>query len=87
MAAMGLFDDAYAIPLKNIYFESTREEKLSRIAALSLTYFIDDLEEVLTEPAFPPNVKRIFFADDVRPPAAPYVVCSTWRDIEQQVFG
>jgi hypothetical protein len=87
MAAMGLFDDAYAIPLKNIYFESTREEKLSRIAALSLTYFIDDLEEVLTDPGFPPNVRRILFAENERPPAAAYTVCPTWRDIEQQVFA
>jgi hypothetical protein len=86
MAAMGLFDDAYAIPLKSIYFESTREEKLSRIAALSLTYFIDDLEEVLADPGFPPNVRRILFADEGRPPVGPYIVCSTWRDIEQQVF-
>jgi hypothetical protein len=87
MAAMGLFDHPHAIPLKNVYFESTREEKLSRIAALSLTYFIDDLEEVLTDPGFPPNVRRILFAETERSPAALYTVCPTWRDVEQQVFA
>jgi hypothetical protein len=87
MAAQGLFDGVYAIPSENVYFESTREDKLGRIAALSLTHFIDDLEEVLTDPAFPPNVKRILFADAEQPATAPYIVCSTWRDIEQQVFA
>jgi hypothetical protein len=84
MAAQGLFD---AIALANVFFESTREDKLRRISALSLTHFIDDLEEVLTDPAFPPNVKRILFADAEQPATAPYIVCSTWRDIEQQVFA
>jgi hypothetical protein len=87
MSAMGLLDDAYAIPLKNVYFESTREEKFSRIAALSLTYFVDDLKEVLTDPSFPPNVRRILFAEDERSAAALYTVCPSWRDIEEQVFA
>ena len=62
MAGQGLFGGDHAIPLADIYFESTRAEKLRRIAALSLTHFIDDLEEVLTDPDFPPDVKRILFA-------------------------
>jgi len=86
MTAQGLFDESSAIPPENVYFESTREEKLRRIAALSLTHFIDDLEEVLTDPGFPPHVRRILFSDDKRPKAAPYVVCATWRDIERQIF-
>lgn len=87
MAAQGLFDDVHAIPQDNVHFGSTRAEKLGRIAALSLTHFIDDLEEVLTDPGFPANVKRILFADAEQPATAPYIVCSTWRDIEQQVFA
>jgi hypothetical protein len=87
MAAMGLFDDAYAIPFKNVYFESTREEKLKRIAALSLTYFVDDLKEVLTDPGFPPNVRRILFAENEPSARALYTVCPSWRDIEQHVFA
>ena len=56
-------DGDHGIGLADVYFESTRAEKLKRIAALSLTHFIDDLEEVLTDPDFPPNVERILFAD------------------------
>jgi hypothetical protein len=85
MAARRLFDGDHGIELDDVYFENTREEKLRRIAALGLTHFIDDLEEVLTDPGFPPNVKRILFADDGRP-GAQYVACRTWRDIEERVF-
>lgn len=86
MAGQGLFDGAHGVALANVYFESTRAEKLKRIAALSLTHFIDDLEEVLTDPDFPSDVERILFAEEA-PPAGPYVWCATWRDIERQVFG
>jgi hypothetical protein len=87
MTAQGLFDGEYALPVNNVFFEGTRDEKLARIGALSLTHFIDDLEEVLTDPGFPPNVVRILFADGQQPAAAqPYIICSTWRDIEEQVF-
>jgi hypothetical protein len=87
MAGRGLFDGDHGIARENIYFESTRAEKLKRIAALSLTHFIDDLEEVLTDPDFPPDVARILFAEDAPAATSPYVWCPTWRDIERQVFG
>jgi hypothetical protein len=87
MAAQGLFAGAQAIGLKNVYFESTRAEKLRRIAALELTHFIDDLEEVLIDPDFPPNVQRILLADCKCESLAPYIICPTWQDIEEQVFG
>jgi hypothetical protein len=87
MTAHGLLNGEHAIPAENVYFESTREQKLGRIVALGLTHFIDDLEEVLADPGFPPHVKRILFAEDGRPRTVPYASCSTWREIEQQVFG
>ena len=87
MAGQGLFGSDRCIALADVYFESTRAEKLARIAALSLTHFIDDLEEVLSDPDFPPNVERILFADGAQPASASYTSCSTWRDIEQRVFG
>jgi hypothetical protein len=86
MAANGLVGDAHAIPAANIYFESTRAEKLRRIGSRGLTHFIDDLEEVLTDPGFPPRIERILFTSGPPPGAAPYAVCSTWQDIERQIF-
>jgi hypothetical protein len=45
-----------------VYFESTRDAKCRRIAALALTHTIDDLIEVFDDPAFPPGVRRWLFA-------------------------
>lgn len=87
MAGQRLFDGGHGIALQNVYFEGTRAEKLRRIAALSLTHFIDDLEEVLTDPDFPPRVVRILLASAAQRATGPYVRCATWRDIERRVFG
>jgi hypothetical protein len=86
MAARGLFDGAHAIPSENVYFENSRAEKLRRIATLSLTHFIDDLQEVLSDPDFPLNVRRILFSNDLQATTVPYSVCASWRDIERSVF-
>jgi hypothetical protein len=87
MKVQGFFSDHYGIRLENVFFEDTRDDKIARIAALGCTHFIDDLEEVLTDPAFPPNVTRILFSDyKTTTAAAPYVVCSSWRHIEEYVF-
>jgi hypothetical protein len=87
MTAQGLFRD-FALSTANVYFEGTRGEKLRRIAELSCTHFIDDLEEVLTDPGFPRNVTRILFSNGGSAPAtAPYAVCGSWHDIEERIFG
>ena len=88
MSSNGFFDQTgFGIPKKHVYFESTRAEKLARIADLNCTYFIDDLEEVLTDPAFPSQVRRILFAP------APgsregegYETCRTWHEVEKHIF-
>jgi hypothetical protein len=88
MKRRGFFGtDGYAIPLENVFFEVTRADKLRRIASLECTHFIDDLEEVLSDPSFPP-IKRILFAKG-RPTnnTLPYPICATWKHIEAEVFG
>jgi hypothetical protein len=87
MAANGLLNGEFGISSSNVFFEGTRSEKLARIAALSCTHFIDDLEEVLVDPAFPPSVERILFGErEELSSAALYAVCATWRDIEDRIF-
>ncbi len=89
MAERGFFQDGgYGIPAGNVFFETTRAEKIARIAGLGCTHFIDDLEEVLSDPAFPPDVTRILFSDGAAAPATsvPYTVCPTWRQIEERIF-
>lgn len=62
------------IGVDGLYFEVTRADKLARIAALQLTHFIDDLDEVLSDPAFPAGVRGIHFRD-------------SWEAVQQDVFG
>jgi hypothetical protein len=83
-----LHHDEYGLSLENVYFEETRAAKLDRIGALECTHFIDDLEEVLCDPTFPPQVKRILFTDGTRPERRlPYTICLTWLDIADVVFN
>ena len=86
MTINGLFESDYAIGNNNVYFEETRAEKLARVAKLQLSYFIDDLEEVLTDPAFPQSVQRILFAETAVRANYPFPVYSTWRSIEGYIF-
>lgn len=56
-----------------VHFESTREEKVARIAALGLDAFIDDLEEVFREPGYPARTEACLFAPGHRiPPEGPF---------------
>jgi hypothetical protein len=85
MEARGFFaPDTYAIPRQNVFFEGSRAEKLKRIAALECVHFIDDLEEVLNDPDFPPGVNRVLFAAASSSPGL--AVCSDWRQVAEVVL-
>jgi len=53
--------DGLGLSADDVYFESTRQEKVARIAALGCTHFIDDLEETFLEPGFPAHVHKILY--------------------------
>lgn len=88
MRRHGFFDDdGFALSEKSIFFESTREDKVSRIADLNLDVFIDDLEEIFAAPAFPNTVRRVLY----RPGGADTVsldvdICQSWDEIIHAVF-
>ena len=89
MAEHGMFDHSdQGLTPGDVFFEQTRQEKLQRINNLGCTHFIDDLEEVLTEPSFPPNVIKILYAPhrETRPVAGVTVV-SDWEQIGHLIFG
>ena len=77
----GFFDpDRFALAEGDVYFETTREAKIARIAGIGCHIFIDDLEDVLHHPAFPKHVERILYAADDA--AAPGLVrCASWGEI------
>jgi hypothetical protein len=88
MEARGFFAaDGFALARTDVHFAATRAEKLARISMLRCDVFVDDLEEVLTDPEFPEAVERILLSEHAEQNGAPYRVCRSWRSIEQAVFG
>jgi hypothetical protein len=87
MKGEGFFDAAgLAIPIENVFFESTRAEKLRRIASTGCDIFVDDLEEVLIDPDFPAGVERILFSPQSAAASRSYKVCAGWAAVEKALF-
>jgi hypothetical protein len=71
----------------NVYFLSTRAEKLQRIGELGCDVFVDDLSEVLDDPGFPLGVRRILFSQQAAVAPASYPVCADWPSIEETILA
>jgi hypothetical protein len=84
----GLFDERKGLTRDGVYWESTREAKIQRIASTGCGLFIDDLEEVLADATFPPAVERILLSN-TEPDGAdrPFVTCRSWAEVEKHVFS
>lgn len=57
----GFFADPISLPEKSVFFELTLSEKIQRIQTCQCDVFIDDLPELLLEPAFPSETAKILF--------------------------
>jgi hypothetical protein len=88
MRAQRFFDaDGLGLGPADVFFESTRGEKIERIRSLGCTHFIDDLEEVLVDPAFPARIVKILYAPDAVLDAAGEIkVMPSWPDIHDYFF-
>jgi len=86
----GFFDSgSVGIPEENVFFESTREEKIARINALQCTHFIDDLIEVLGSPIFPSEIERFLFQPgelSANQESKKIKSYSTWEEIKHDIF-
>lgn len=89
MRRNGFFDaDGLGLSERDVYFESTRREKLDRIRELGCTHFIDDLEETFLEESFPGNVARILYAPRVRHSTIREVkIARSWEEIKGYFFN
>lgn len=89
MTRNGFFEpDRLGFTREHIHFANTRDEKIAKIAALGCSVFIDDLEEVLTDPTFPVATKRVLFAseeDAIEHDGI--VVRDTWAEISRELLG
>ncbi len=88
LAQQGFLDRGrFGLTRDRIYFEATRTEKIARIAKISCSDFIDDLIEVLTEPAFPGGVRKHLLArqeEEFRQEGI--AVHPSWRHIADALF-
>jgi hypothetical protein len=70
-----------------VFFEDTRADKIARIAASGCTIFVDDLAEVLVDPAFPSRVERILFSTSGEPaPLGDVAICRSWDEIGRRLL-
>ena len=76
-----------AVPRQNIFFEETKEQKISRAAALHLDVFVDDLPEILMMPGLPDRCRRILFAPQSSDARGNFEQCRHWDDITALLFG
>lgn len=70
------------------FLEPTKEAKVSRIAELGCTHFIDDLPEFLTLDMWPTSTARFLFdPGDMHPDDHRYTRVHSWQGISQQLLG
>ena len=73
---------------KDIYFETTREEKIQRIINIGCNLFIDDLEEVYNEKAFPMQVDKYLFDPLLKNKnTGNFTTINSWRSITKLILG
>ncbi len=54
------------LSLSDVFFLSTRMDKVAKIKDLGHRFFIDDLEEVFAEPDFPKGVHKLLYSPKVK---------------------
>jgi hypothetical protein len=73
---------------EDVFFESTRQEKVARIGILGCSHFIDDLPEVFEEPDFPRSTEGFLFSPFPRPVLPPGVrVAESWEQLLEVFTG
>ena len=75
----------FGITSEDIFFFDTCEEKVSKIAELNCSYFIDDLQVVFEEPGFPDNTIKILF--DLQSKNLSGNCLNSWYKINELLFN
>jgi hypothetical protein len=84
MEARKFFDEAgLGLERRNVYFESSREDKIRRIRTLRCGVFVDDLAEVLAHDEMPAGCRRILFGRD---PHCKFEQYASWREVRDAIF-
>jgi hypothetical protein len=89
LTAHGFYDTARTgLTSETVYLELTLKEKLERIRSLGCDAFVDDLPELLAEPAFPSSAKKVLFDPaGTNPDHSDYARASSWADVSRIVLN
>jgi hypothetical protein len=90
MHKQGFFDPAdLGFASGDVYFETTREAKVSRLSALGANCFIDDLVETFENTCYPAEVRKILFTSGEADSGAGTEVefAGDWDGIRRHLFG
>ncbi len=86
MESKGFFDaSVFGILPTDVHFCDSREEKALKIKDLEVDLFVDDLECVFDEKAFP-SIRKILFSSA---PSKDFegIACESWSEVSQEVLG
>lgn len=78
----------FGLSKSNVWFKSTRHEKVRKVFELGCTHFVDDLAEVFTETGFPNEVEKYLFVpdDNVDEIDSDITIVTSWDDIARKIF-
>jgi hypothetical protein len=86
MVAHGFFD-RLGLTRDRVFFETTRDDKIARIKDMACEHFVDDLEAVFREPAFPRAVRRYLLSREPGPlPEGPFEAHRSWSEIRDAIL-
>ena len=87
MTRKGFFDPAgLGFSKPQVFFESTRRDKIGRIKELNCTHFIDDLEEIFLEKSFPAHTAKILYSSQQVACPGDMTVMRDWKEIYDYFF-
>lgn len=79
--------DGIGLPRDHVSFELTKADKLARAAACGCTHFIDDLPEILADPAFPAGVQGCLFdPNDLYRAETRFVRLLSWSEADARLL-
>ena len=89
MKGRGFFERCgFGLSIEDVFFESTRIEKIKRIKEIRCTHFIDDLEETFMEDTFPTDIEKILYVPHMKQSIVEGVKrTASWKEIKDYVFA
>ncbi|MFA5181843.1 MAG: hypothetical protein WC405_11020 [Syntrophales bacterium] len=75
------------LDMHQVFFETTKDEKLARIGNMGCTHFIDDLPEIFSADGFPPQTTPLLFAPENQAGGKGMLTFVSWKDIAAYFRG